>query len=352
MVVAEIAKACHCVVASVTPGQMLKTLTATLTPIGLALLLAASAVGLAQAGVVANSAAPGNQQPTIISNVNGTPQVNIQAPSATGVSHNRYSQFDVEQHGLILNNAHQNVQTQLDGRVAKKPWLAGAEARVIVNEVNSRDPSQLNGFIEVAGREAEVVIANPAGITCNGCGFINANRATLATGQPQMQNGQLTRYVIDRGEIAINGTGMDSSAQDYTDIIARTVKVNVRLSAQNLRITTGRNRVNVAHQKISSQQDDNPLTPQLALDVPSLGGMYAGKIRLIGTERDVGVSAGNITLSADGSNANSGAIYASDQLAIQSHNPLSYSRSLAAGGNLNASAASITSTSDSSLTAG
>lgn len=44
-------------------------------------------------------------------------------------------------------------------------WLAKGEAKIILNEVNSRDPGQLNGFIEVAGKKADVIIANPAGIT-------------------------------------------------------------------------------------------------------------------------------------------------------------------------------------------
>jgi hypothetical protein len=35
--------------------------------------------------------------------------------------------------------------------------------------------------------------------------------------------------------------------------------------------------------------DDPATRPQLAVDVASLGGMYAGKIRMVGTERGVGV---------------------------------------------------------------
>ncbi len=79
--------------------------------------------------------------------------------------HNTYSQFDVGNQGVILNNAHNNVQTQLGGMVAGNPWLAKGEARIILNEVNSRNPSQLNGFVEVAGKKARVVIANrPASV--------------------------------------------------------------------------------------------------------------------------------------------------------------------------------------------
>ncbi|MBT0722843.1 filamentous hemagglutinin N-terminal domain-containing protein, partial [Rosenbergiella collisarenosi] len=108
--------------------------------------------------------------------------VNIRPPSAAGVSHNTYTQFDIERQGAILNNGRTASQTQLAGYVTANPWLAKGEAKVILNEVNSRDPSRLHGLLEVAGRQADIIIANPAGITCDGCGFINANRATLTTG--------------------------------------------------------------------------------------------------------------------------------------------------------------------------
>ena len=34
-------------------------------------------------------------------------------------------------------------------------------------------------YVEVAGKKADVVIANPSGIQCDGCGVINAGRTTL-----------------------------------------------------------------------------------------------------------------------------------------------------------------------------
>ena len=36
-----------------------------------------------------------------------------------------------------------------------------------------RNPSRLKGYVEVAGKKADVVIANPSGIQCDGCGVIN-----------------------------------------------------------------------------------------------------------------------------------------------------------------------------------
>ncbi len=310
------------------------------TPLAFSLWLASGMVhSVSAAGIVADHGAPGHQQPTITQTASGIPQVNIQTPSAGGVSHNTYSQFDVGNQGVILNNAHNNVQTQLGGMVAGNPWLAKGEARIILNEVNSRNPSQLNGFVEVAGKKAQVVIANPSGISCDGCGFINANRATLTTGQPQMKNGSLTGFSVERGEIQVTGKGMDASRTDYTDIIARSVKINAGIWAQDLKVTTGRNNVDIAHGQTEKKAADASSQPQVALDVASLGGMYAGKIRLVGTETGVGVrnaghigaQAGAVTLTADGRIENSGSISAKTDVHLATTRELHNSGSVYAG---------------------
>ncbi|MFI3380936.1 hemagglutinin repeat-containing protein [Escherichia albertii] len=310
------------------------------TPLTFSLWLASGMVhSVSAAGIVADHGAPGHQQPSIMQTASGIPQVNIQTPSAGGVSHNTYSQFDVSNHGVILNNSHKNVQTQLGGMVAGNPWLAKGEARIILNEVNSRNPSQLNGFVEVAGKKAQVVIASPAGISCDGCGFINANRATLTTGQPQMKNGSLTGFNVERGEIRVTGKGMDASRTDYTDIIARSVKINAGIWAQDLKVTTGRNNVDIAHGQIEKKAADISSKPQVALDVSSLGGMYAGKIRLVGTETGVGVrnaghigaQAGAVTLTADGRIENSGSISAKTDVHLATTRELHNSGSVYAG---------------------
>lgn len=307
-------------------GHTLSQLVGKIHGVCFALLLALGAIQPVQAGIIADGSAPGNQQATIINSANGTVQVNIQTPGAAGVSRNVYSQFDVDAKGVVLNNSHANVQTQLAGMVTANPWLAKGEAKVILNEVNARDPSQLNGFIEVAGQRAQVVIANPSGITCNGCGFINANRATLTTGQARMNNGQLTGYDVGRGEIVIQGNGLDSSQQDSTDLISRSVKVNAGIWANELTVTTGRNQVDAAHQRIDKKAGDGSARPVLAIDVAQLGGMYANKIRLLGTESGVGVhnagavgaSAGDVVVNADGTLTNSGAITAKQNIQVVS----------------------------------
>ena len=336
-----------------------------------------------QAQIVADPNAPANQRPTVLAAPNGVPLVNIQTPSAAGVSRNTYSQFDVQQQGAILNNSRINVQTQLGGWVQGNPWLATGSARVILNEVNSSNPSLLQGYVEVAGSRAQVVIANPAGVTCNGGGFINASRATLTTGTPILTGGNLDGYRVQGGVINIAGAGLDTSTTDYTDLIARAVQVNAGIWANQLKVTTGANQVDAEH-TVATPIAGTGVAPAFAIDVAQLGGMYAGKIILVGTETGMGVrnagnigasvgevivtaegrleNAGRITstsyaqLDATGSIENSGTIYAQDNAGLSTRDNIENSGVIAALGNTTLAATGtdsrITSTNSSVLGAG
>ncbi|SDN20953.1 filamentous hemagglutinin family N-terminal domain-containing protein, partial [Janthinobacterium sp. OK676] len=271
--------------------------------------------GPAMGQIVADPNAPGRQRPTVVQSANGVTQVNIQTPSAAGVSRNTYSQFDVTANGAILNNSRGNVQTQTGGWVQGNPWLAGGSARVILNEVNSANPSQLRGYVEVAGQRAEVVIANPAGVSVDGGGFINASRVVLTTGTPMLNDGSLDGYMVQRGVVTINGRGLDTSLSDYTAILARAAQINGGIWAQELKVVTGANQIDAAHGVAGGIAGTSP-APAYALDVAQLGGMYAGKITLIGTEAGLGVrnagvlaaTAGNLVLQSNGWLSNSGNI--------------------------------------------
>lgn len=270
-------------------------------------------------GIVADKSAPAQQQPTIMQTGNGIPQANIQTPTAAGVSVNQYTHFNVDNRGAILNNSRRNVQTQLGGWIQGNPWLAGGEARVIVNQVNSADPSLLGGYIEVGGRRAEVVIANPAGIQVNGGGFINASRATLTTGQPQYQAGDLSGFKIRQGNVVIVGHGLDARDTDYTQILSRAVKIDAPVWGKDVRVLAGQNDVSSdgsIQSSSSSAENTNSANSLYAIDTGVLGGMYAGKITLISTDRDASVrnqgqwfaSAGNVAVNAEGKLANTGTI--------------------------------------------
>jgi filamentous hemagglutinin len=283
--------------------------------------------------IIADKGAPTSQQPTILNSANGTTQVNIQTPSAGGVSRNTYTQFDVGQEGAILNNSRNNTQTQLGGWVQGNPWLAKGEAKVILNEVNSSNPSQLKGYIEVAGKQAQVVIANPSGLICDGCGVINADRFTLTTGQAVMNQGYLESFRVREGQVTIEGKGLNGSLTPYTDIYTRALKVNAGLYANELNMVLGQNDIQVKDQvtpKVTATTGPTSTPqPNFALDVGQLGGMYAGKIFLVGTEQGLGVhNAGSInstqsalTLNAKGDLVNSGNLIANkDQVQLKAQN--------------------------------
>lgn len=240
---------------------------------------------------------------------NGVPIVNIAAPNGSGLSHNQFSDYNVGANGLILNNGIDRTQsTQLGGIILGNPNLHGNAANIILNEVNGGSPSQLRGYTEVAGQSAKVIVANPYGITCNGCGFINTPSVTLSTGKPVFDNGRLDHYQVDGGAVTIDGQGLNASNVDRFDIITRSAKINAQINARSLTVIAGRNDVNAQTLKTISRADDGSARPQLAIDSSALGGMYAGAIKLVGTEAGVGVrlagtlaaSGGDIQLDANG----------------------------------------------------
>ncbi|WP_170948512.1 hemagglutinin repeat-containing protein [Bordetella genomosp. 5] len=237
--------------------------------------------------------APG-QRP-FVSKSQGVPVVNIAPPSAGGVSNNRYLQFNVGPGGVVLNNSGGSSQTQLAGPVTGNPMLGNQRATTILNQVTANNPSRLQGLIEVAGHRANVIVANPAGLTCNGCGFLNANRATLTTGKPILGPDGALQFDVTRGHIGIEGLGLNASNLSRVDLLSRSLELNAGLWAGHLDVVTGTIRVDYGTGAYSVIAGEGS-APAFALDTAALGGMYANSIRLVGTEAGVGVNVGgNLT---------------------------------------------------------
>ena len=267
----------------------------------------------------------GANRPTVISTPNGLPQVNITRPSAAGVSTNHYTQFDVNKAGAILNNSPVITNTQQAGYINGNPnLLPGGSARIIVNQVNSMSPSQLRGYLEVAGQRAEVIVANPNGILVDGAGFINTSRATLTTGLPVYGgSGSLDAFRVSGGQISIEGAGLNAAGVDQVDLIARAVKANAAVYANRLNVVAGANQVDYNSLDATAIAGTGA-APATGIDVSQLGGMYANKILLASTEHGVGVSlrgvmaaqAGDMTLTSQGKLVLAGQTNASANLAV------------------------------------
>ena len=244
---------------------------------------------LAQAQIVADPQAPREHQPQVLLSTEQLPQVDIQTPSAAGVSVNEYRQFDVSQEGALLNNSRKGAPTHTGGWVSGNPNLIKGEAQVIVNQINSSNPSQLRGQIEVAGQKADVILANPAGISVNGSGFINAGKTWLTTGSPQLENGVFNGVNVERGTVHIGERGLDVRNADYAAIIAKASKIDgpVQAGDRPLDVITGSNHV-ASDGKITAKGGSNTGSANTAIDTGQLGGMYGGSIRLISTDQGGG----------------------------------------------------------------
>ena len=231
--------------------------------------------------------APHERQATVGQAGNGITLVNVTGPSAGGVSRNDYTNFNVPQNGVILNNSYQMANTKLGGYVPGNPNMMRGSANVIVNEVTSHNPTEMKGFIEVAGRKASVVVANPNGITVDGGGFINTDRAVLTTGKTEYDSkGNLNSYRVEQGHISINGNGLNAKDANSLQILTEATNVNAGVWANTIETRTGKNTIDantLETQKIGDSSN-------VGLDVSAIGGMYANSITMKGTNTGLGVN--------------------------------------------------------------
>ncbi|MFZ6862446.1 hemagglutinin repeat-containing protein [Undibacterium sp. Ji67W] len=257
---------------------------------------------------------------TSVRNQNGVDIVNIVAPNRQGLSHNKYTQYNVGTQGAVLNNAVQSGQSQLAGQLGANSNLNGTAAKVILNEVISQNPSLLLGKQEVFGVVADYVLANPNGITCNGCGFINTPRASLVVGSANVNNGSLTDFSVGAGnnKNAVLNVQGNVSAGKILDLIAPKIQISANINAdQTINVFSGRNNIalnsddTLTIKTLTEPPPSPPPEPSTvtvcllgficwdevipapapppsvtaqALDASIFGSMQAGRIRLINTD--------------------------------------------------------------------
>ncbi len=303
-----------------------------------------STAGMASGPIMPDPKAEARHQPQVEETANGIPLVNITAPSSGGVSRNEYETFNVPDKGAILNNSYTLSKTELAGYVQGNNNMAERPAKIIVNEVTGAGSTSMDGFLEVAGNRADVVIANPNGITVNGGGFINTGKAFLTTGKP-VYDGEdhLQRFDITGGDILIEGKGLGGKETGSLAILSRAVRINAGIWAKDLHITTGANSIDAKTLEASAIEGKGG-RPAFALDTAAIGGMYAGRITLVGTEKGLGVNNSgtwsaedNLTLDWNGDLKNSGTIYSKGNADLRA-NYLENDKTIAAERNLSAAA--------------
>ncbi|KAA1059905.1 two-partner secretion domain-containing protein [Enterobacter mori] len=225
-----------------------------------------------------------NMKNGIVASAGNVPVININKANDKGLSHNVYDKLNVDKNGLIFNNSAAGSNTVLAGQIQGNSNLTSGSAKVILNEVTSKNASAINGMMEVAGDKADLIIANPNGITVNGGGSINTSKLTLTTGTPDIQNDQLAGYSVNGGTITLGKLNNSSP----TEILSRNVVVTDKVTANELNVVAGNNYVNAAGQVTGSVTAAGTRNAN-SIDVAALGGMYANKINLVSTESGVGV---------------------------------------------------------------
>ncbi|CAN0640353.1 Filamentous hemagglutinin [Burkholderia cepacia] len=300
-------------------------------------------------GIVADGGTP-----TSVSAVAGGRQtVNI-APAIGGVSNNTYSSFNVSKAGADLNNV-------------------GINARTIVNQVTSTNPSLIQGNVNVLGPRANVILANPNGITVDGGSFTNTGHVVLSTGQVSFNDitlapGVLQRNVVlttDRGAIAIGPGGLSGTLVNL-DLIAKQLNINGQVTNDFTSSTSGIRAIvgdSTATYDTSFSPSDNghdwligtasPGTKSnaVAVDITAAGGLTAGRVQLIVTDQGAGVhslgklyaNAGDVVVTATGDIAIAdGSLKAERDVALSTSGTVSLQGAqLTAANNVNVQAGNI-----------
>lgn len=264
-----------------------------LTVLAAALLGLGFASDLCAAQMVVDPNAPVQQQAGLSSTANGVPLVDIANPNDKGLSHNRFSEFNVSTPGAVFNNSMTNGTSQIGGFVMRNPNLS-SQAKAILAEVSGRNPSSLAGTLEVLGAQADLLIANPNGMTINGVTTLNIGAFTASTGRA-LDSGSGLQLLVDEhsGQLVVGPGGMDTSGLSYFDIVARTIAINgavgSRARSTDISLLAGLNRYDTDTRTHTKQAPASGPVPGLAIEGSLAGAMHGRMISLISTESGAGV---------------------------------------------------------------
>jgi filamentous hemagglutinin len=234
---------------------------------------------------------PVTNTPTLDKAQNGVDIVNIANPTTGGVSANKFREYNVPNSGVIMNNSTEISRSQLGGVInANQNLTDGRSASLVLFQVTGTGRTNINGYSEMHGAQADFIMSNPNGISINGGGFIGTPRVTLTTGTPGFDgNGNIGDFTVQNGDIRIEGAGFNASNIDYVSVWARSMSLHGEIYGKNTDIVLGRNQINYANRGITPLADDGSGKPSFALDGSQVGSMYFDTIKLISTEDGVGV---------------------------------------------------------------
>ena len=237
----------------------------------------------------------GSTATTVTNNANGSVNIDIAPANGAGTSLNRYNDFNVGLPGVNLDNTTVGAQT-------------------IVNEVTSSRPSNINGALNVLGNQADVIIANPNGITVNGGSFNNTGNVGLVTGNVTLDaSGRVTTQVRG-GQITVGAGGLSGTINEL-DLIAKNIRVNGNIQGANpdsitslnfyagdsdITFDPNRSLPNVfPWADVTSVEGNN--ADVVSVDITRPSSIAAGSIRIGVTDQGAGVRVAGNALASSGS---------------------------------------------------
>ncbi|CAJ48318.1 two-partner secretion domain-containing protein [Bordetella avium] len=237
---------------------------------------------------------PDGPQVSAIPAPNGVPVINIAPPDSQGLSRNRFEKLDIEQPGAVFNNSTHDGRSQLAGYILKNPKLgSGPPADSILAEVTSPgEPSRLQGTLEIFGKRAALIIANPNGISVDDLSTLNTRALTLSTGSVRHDNKTLTLWT-QQGTIDIGAGGVNTDGLQTFDLIAQSMRINGPIapassSPATLRLQAGHNQLDLRSGQITALPTP-AATPQTLISASALGAMHGAHIYIQATDAGAGV---------------------------------------------------------------
>ena len=296
--------------------------------------------------IIPDNSAAANHRASVSQTPNApATQIDIASPNDKGVSINEYSKFNTPKEGTVFNNSQGGAISKTAGYIPPNPKLNRGEAKLIINQVNSPLPSNLQGNIEIAGRKADLIIANPSGINVNGATIINSSSTTLSTAKPTYENGHLKSLNISKdGFINIGADGLNDNG-DYLNVISNSLKLEGKIYANEINVVATDGKVSLKNTNSGLRQDNLKIEQEggshpkgVSIDSSALGGMYAGKINIISTKDGAGIN-------------NKGAILADSSLKIDANGDLINEGKLGSNGQAQISSKTISNQKGSKISA-
>ncbi|OAT30934.1 filamentous hemagglutinin N-terminal domain-containing protein [Proteus myxofaciens] len=159
--------------------------------------------------------------------------IHINKANDIGLSVNYFQNFNVVKQGVNIDNSK-------------------VKAKIILSEITSNKKSLLEGTLSVLGEKAELIIANPNGIECNGCKFVGSDNVMLISGKSNSNRGD--SFDLTDGFVNFNNfKALDSN--QIISIISNRINISKENNISNINIINGYHSANFVDNILTGEKE-------------------------------------------------------------------------------------------------